>query len=274
MDYLQPATPSVASARAMSKGTLQALGTGDGWAGDERGHSAFVYRLGGGTLLLDCGEPVSRRLRAAGVAPDDLDGIVLSHLHCDHVGGFFILMQGFWLDKRTRDLPVHLPEEGRAPVRRMLDAAYIFEELTAFNLNLTPIDGPFEVGGIRITPHLTTHLTQLREHFSEKYPAKFEAFSFVLETEDATIAHSADIGGLEDLEPLLQKPVDLLVCELAHVKPAVLFEYLAGQKIGRLAFTHVSRPYRENFDELKAQATAALGEQPHTFLDDGDVLEI
>ena len=76
------------------------------------------------------------------------------------------------------------------------------------------------------------------------------------------------------MEPLLQKPVDLLVCELAHVKPAVLFEYLAGQKIGRVAFTHVSRPYRENFDELKAQATAALGELPHTFLDDGDVLEI
>ena len=118
------------SERRMSTVGLQALGTGDGWASDHRGHSAFLFRMAGSTLLMDCGEPVGRSLRAAGVQPDDLDGIILSHLHCDHVGGFFMLMQGFWLDQRTRDLTVHMPEEGREPVRRMLDAAYIFDELT------------------------------------------------------------------------------------------------------------------------------------------------
>ena len=77
-----------------------------------------------------------------------------------------------------------------------------------------------------------------------------------------------------DLEPLLQKPVDLLVCELAHVKPAMLFEFLASQNIGRVAFTHVSRPYRENLDEIMAQAKATLGGMPHTFLMDGDLIEV
>jgi len=229
----------------MSKGTLQALGTGDGWAGEDRGHSAFLYRLEGGTLLVDCGEPVSRRLRAAGVAPDELDAILLSHLHCDHVGGFFMLMQGFWLDKRTRDLPVHLPAEGA-----------------------------FETGQIKITPHPTSHLDQLREHFSAKYPAAFEAFSFVLETPYATIAHSADIGAVEDLEPLLQKPVDLLLCELAHVKPPELFEYLAQKEISQVAFTHISRPYREDLAATQSAATTALGGMRHVFLSDGEVLEV
>ena len=262
--------------RRMSTVALQALGTGDGWASDRRGHSAFLFHLEDSTLLMDCGEPVGRSLRATGVQPDELDGILLSHLHCDHVGGFFMLMQGFWLDQRTRDLTVHMPEEGLEPVRRMLDAAYIFEELMAFKLDFTPITAgeTILVGAIGVTSFPTTHLVQLREHFSGKHPAKFEAFCFLMETDNATVAHSADIGALEDLEQLLQKPVDLLVCELAHVKPAVLFEYLAGQKIGRVAFTHVSRPYRENFDELKTQAATALGELPHTFLDDGDVLEI
>lgn len=185
-----------------------------------------------------------------------------------------MLMQGFWLDQRTRELTVHMPEEGREPVRRMLDAAYIFEELTDFCLNLTPIAGPFEVGNIRITPYLTTHLAQLREYFSGKHPAKFEAFSFLLETEDRTVAHSADIGGLEDLDPLLQKPVDLLVCELAHVKPDELFAFLSEKEIGRVAFTHVSRPYRENLGEIMSQAKATLGGMPHTFLMDGDLIEV
>ena len=71
----------------MSKATFQALGTGDGWASDRRGHSAFLFTLKDSILLLDCGEPVSRQLRAVGVQPDDLDGIVLSHLHCDHSHG-------------------------------------------------------------------------------------------------------------------------------------------------------------------------------------------
>jgi len=262
--------------RRMSTVALQALGTGDGWASDRRGHSAFLFRMGGSMLLMDSGEPVSRSLRAARVQPDDLDGIILSHLHCDHVGGFFMLMQGFWLDQRTRDLTVHMPEEGLKPVRRMLDAAYIFEELMAFKLDFTPITArdTFLVGDIRVTAFPTTHLKQLREHFAGKYPAKFEAFSFLLETDNATVAHSADIGALEDLEPLLQKPVDLLVCELAHVKPNELFAFLSNKEIGHVAFTHVSRPYRENLDELKTKAEATLSGMPHTFLMDGDLIKL
>ncbi|HCU88054.1 MAG TPA: hypothetical protein DGP39_11035 [Verrucomicrobiales bacterium] len=260
----------------MSKATLHALGTGDGWVGDRRGHSAFLFRLGDNTVLMDCGEPVSRRLRAAGVAPDELDAIILSHLHCDHVGGFFMLMQGLWLDKRTRPLPIHLPAEGLEPVRNMLNAAYIFEELLACELAYTPLAAktPFNVGNIRVTPFATTHLDQLRESFAEIYPAAFEAFSFLLETDDARVAHSADIGALTDLDPLLEKPVDLLVCELAHVEPNELFAYLADRPIGHVAFTHLSRPYREKLDELKATAAKALGDLPHTFLMDGDVLEV
>ena len=260
----------------MSKASLHALGTNDGWTSDQRGHSAFLYRLGNSTLLVDCGEPVGRSLRSAKVKPNDLDGLLLSHLHCDHVGGFFMLMQGFWLDQRTRPLTVHMPEEGLVPVRRMLDAAYIFEELMPCELNFTGItvSDPFEVAGIRVTPHHTSHLDQLKEHFAKKYPAKYEAFSFLLESEEARVAHSADIGGLADLDPLLSQPVDLLVCELAHVEPKELFTYLAKKEIGQVAFMHLSRPYRKKFDELKAQAKSILGNLPHTFLNDGDLIEV
>ncbi len=262
--------------RHMGKATLHALGTGDGWAGDSRGHSAFVYRLGGRTLLIDCGEPVSRRLRAAGIAPDDLDGILLTHLHCDHVGGFFMLMQGFWLEKRTRDLTVHMPAEGLEPVRRMLDAAFIFRELMPAALDFAPLTAgePLQIGPIKITPHPTTHLETLRQHFQEKYPQGFEAFSFVLETEDTRIAHSGDIGAAADLEPLLAQPLDLFCCELAHVEPTELFALLAGKQIGHVCFTHLSRQHCENLEALTAQADETLATTQVTFLEDGEVVDI
>jgi len=260
----------------MSKATFHALGTNDGWTSDQRGHSAFLYRLGNSTLLIDCGEPVGRSLRSAGVKPNDLDGLLLSHLHCDHVGGFFMLMQGFWLDQRTLPLTVHMPEEGLEPVRRMLDASYIFEELMPCDLNFTAIavGESFEVSGIRVTPHPTSHLDQLKEHFAKKYPAKYEAFSFLLESNETRLAHSADIGTLADLEPILTQPVDLLVCELAHVEPKELFTYLAGKEIGQVAFMHLSRQNRDKLDELKSQANSILGNLPHTFLNDGDLIEV
>lgn len=260
----------------MSKVTLHALGTNDGWTADQRGHSAFLYQLGNSTILIDCGEPVGRSLRSAGVKPDDLDGLLLSHLHCDHVGGFFMLMQGFWLDQRTRPLTVHMPEEGLVPVRRMLDAAYIFEELMPSDLNFTAltVGEPFEVSDIHVTAHPTSHLHQLKEHFVKKYPAKYEAFCFLLESNETRVAHSADIGALADLDPLLTQPLDLLVCELAHVEPKKLFTYLANKEIGQVAFMHLSRHYREKLDELKNQANSILGDLPHTFLDDGDLIEV
>ncbi len=259
----------------MGKATLHALGTGDGWAGDSRGHSAFLYQLGGTTLLIDCGEPVSRSLRNAGVAPDDLDGILLTHLHCDHVGGFFMLMQGFWLDQRSRDLTVHMPAEGLEPVRRMLDAAFIFRELMPAELEFAPITAsePLQIGDVKITPHLTSHLDSLKEHFQDKYPQGFEAFSFVLESEGTRIAHSGDIGASTDLEPLLAQPLDLFCCELAHVEPAELFALLADKDIGHVCFTHLSRPYRETLDALKTQAAETMKGMQVTFLEDGQVVE-
>ena len=262
---------------AAGKAALHALGTGDGWAGDgQRGHSAFLFRLGGKTLLVDCGEPVSRRLHSAGVKPDDIDGILISHLHCDHVGGFFMLMQGLWLDQRTRELPIYMPAEGLEPVRNMLRASYIFDELLAFSPSFKVLEErePINVHGVKVTPYLTTHLDQLKKSFSDRYPAKFEAFNFIMETDIARVAHSADIGSVHDLSPLLTHPVDLLVCELAHVEPIELFNFLCTHKIGHIAFTHLSRPFRSNLKELKTQATESLEGIPHTFLNDGDLIEV
>jgi len=96
---------------------------GDGWPCVDRNHSAFLYRFGPATLLIDCGEAVTRNYAAAGLDSNLIDRIFLSHLHCDHVGGFFMFIQGLWLQQREKELPVHLPAYAVPPVRNLLDAA-------------------------------------------------------------------------------------------------------------------------------------------------------
>jgi len=59
------------------------------------------------------------------------------------------------------------------------------------------------------------------------------------------------------------------LCELAHVEPADLFEYLAGRSIKQVVFTHLSQNYREDEQGLRALAADRLEGIPFELAADG-----
>jgi hypothetical protein len=249
---------------------------GDGTACKDRHRSAYLYDFGHTRLLLDCGEPVSRSLKMAGVSASDVDHILLSHLHSDHVGGLFMLLQGFWLDRREKHLTVHLPAGGIASIHEMLRTVMLFDELLPFRLNLQPlrIAEPMAASKVRVTPFATTHLEALRRAFEAKYPVDFSAHSFLMETGPLRVAHSADLGTPEDLEPLLTGSLDLLVCELAHFEPEALFRYLKGRPIKRFVFTHLGQSIWEKLAATRRLARKILGPIPICFPRDLQVIRL
>jgi ribonuclease BN (tRNA processing enzyme) len=258
----------------MRKFSLTCLGVGDGWTCPDRNHASFIYRFGKTTLLVDCGEPVDGSRSAHGLNVDAFDSVLISHLHADHIGGFFMLMQGFWLEGRRKDLPVHMPGGAIKPVREMLRTAFIFDELLNFRLKFVPIKAarPFSVRNVHVTPFYTTHLEGFRSRFQKKYRMDFSAFSFLFQARGLRIGHSADIGRPNDLDPILEKPLDLLVCELAHFAPEDLFCYLRGRAIGRVVFIHLARQYWENLAQTRRLAAKMLPDIPHSFARDGSVV--
>jgi ribonuclease BN (tRNA processing enzyme) len=244
----------------MGRFLLKCFGVGDGWACADRNHASFLYQFGKTSILIDCGESVSRGFKSSGLPCDTIDRIFLSHLHADHAGGFNMFMQGLWLEQRKKELHVHMPSEGINPLRHMLRAAYIFDELLSFKLRFEALKAGKSVAteGVQVTPFHTSHLERLRAAFHKRYPQKFEAFCFLMEVGKLRIGHSADLGSPEDLAPLLAKPLDLLVCELAHFEPAELFDYLRGREIKRIAFVHLARPLWENLKKTRQLAAKML----------------
>lgn len=64
-------------------------------------------------ILIDCGTGVLNRLLGE-LGLEDLDAVVLSHLHYDHMSDMLPLQYALQFNPRTRPLPVYAPDEPEA----------------------------------------------------------------------------------------------------------------------------------------------------------------
>lgn len=257
--------------RANQSASVLCLGTGEGWPNGERNHSSYLYQIGSSCILIDCGESVCRSLTARKFDWDTIDAVFISHTHSDHFGGLFMMLQGMWLDGRTRDLTIHLPGHVIKPLREMLKHAYLFDELFAFNLNFSPIrtGDMVVVGKTRVRSFSNSHLAGLKASFQKKYKLPFDSFSFVLTGSGKRVVHSADLGPPTDLKPMLNRSCDLLMCEFAHFTPPDLIKELKGKSIAQLTLIHVSRAHRRRLSAIKKLFKKELPEIRTSFPKDG-----
>lgn len=86
---------------------LYLLGTGAAVSDPHRTTTMLAFSSNGSTLVVDCGGDVVQRLLAAHVDLDTIEGLILTHEHPDHVGGFPLFMEKIWLAGRRRPISVY-----------------------------------------------------------------------------------------------------------------------------------------------------------------------
>jgi ribonuclease Z len=75
---------------------------------DERHENTHMLLVGSQrVVLIDCVDSPIVRLKKAGVEPDQLSDVVLTHFHPDHVAGIPQLLMNLWLMGRRRTLDLY-----------------------------------------------------------------------------------------------------------------------------------------------------------------------
>ncbi|HTW40011.1 MAG TPA: MBL fold metallo-hydrolase [Thermoplasmata archaeon] len=127
------------------------LGTGAGNFRGERRHMSSAFVDG---LLLDCGAGATGRLYDAGVF-DQVDGVLITHLHSDHIAGLFDFLLHTLIVGRTRPLTIVTPP-GLSPILKAMNqaGAMVRDAAEVYPLHLVEATepratiGPWAVRGI------------------------------------------------------------------------------------------------------------------------------
>src|SRR5438874_13265901 len=85
------------------------LGTSSGKPTLKRNVSALAVAREAEWLLFDCGEGTQMQITRAGLSPNRLSGVFITHLHGDHFNGLPGLLSTMGLDQRTRELALRGP---------------------------------------------------------------------------------------------------------------------------------------------------------------------
>ena len=152
-----------------------------------KGNSVYV-ELDGVRLLIDAGISASRivkALRTSGVQPQDIDAVLITHEHIDHVRGLKTLAKQY-----------HLPILATKGTLSGIEGA------SAFQTEMQTISGDFTVNGVTVHPFPISH--------DAAEPCGFRI------TGSACCTIATDLGVVTDAVQDAMEGADVLVLEANH----------------------------------------------------------
>jgi len=211
------------------------LGTGVAIPQKGRVQSGVFARLEDKPLLIDCGSGVLSRFPEAGLSHTEIDTVLLSHLHLDHVADLLPLIKANWLRGKT-DMKVYGPQ-GTEDWFSMVIAAYeyILDEVEVDIVEVQP--------GKDFTPDgFDCEITCTAAKHS------VPTLAYRVTAEDGEFVYSGDTEPSRDILDLAIG-TDLLIHECSfppgvkvtnHTTPGTLAELLEeySKEIGSICLTH------------------------------------
>ena len=232
---------------------MRFLGSGDAFGSGGRLQTCILLESEGFRCLVDCGASSLIALKRAAIDPNDIDTILITHLHGDHFGGIPFLVLDGQFSRRSRNLLVAGPPGLTERVAQAMEVffpgssraqrkfATEFLELAEGSTTM--------IGAVRVTPYEVVHACGA------------PPYALRIELDGRTIAYSGDTEWTDRLLPVAAG-ADLFICEAYFYDKAVRFHLdyatLAHRRseLGckRLIVTHMGPDMLARVAELPVEA--------------------
>jgi ribonuclease BN (tRNA processing enzyme) len=192
-------------------------------------------------------------MKRFGVAPNDIDAILISHVHGDHFGGIpFFILDAQFLSKREKPLLIAGPPGIEARVRAAQEALFANSSKTdqKFEIRFAEWqDGvPAEITGVTVTPYEVVH------------GSGAPPFALRLTVDGRTVAYSGDTEWTPALVEV-SREADLFICEANfyekamkfHLDYRTLMSHRGELSCKRLVLTHMNTEMIERAFTLKVE---------------------
>src|SRR5215510_4959566 len=216
------------------------VGSGDAFGSGGRFNTCIMIETSGRRLLLDFGASSLVALRAHGIDPNTIEGIMISHLHGDHFGGLpFLLLDGQFLSRRTQPLVIAGPPGSRDRIMALLEV---------FFPRSTGMEWRFRWEVIEIVPGAAGDLLGLKVVTAEViHPSGAPSTAVRLADGRSVLAYSGDTEWTDALIPIADG-ADLFIIECyehdrivaGHITWTTLKNRLPDLKARRIMITHMN----------------------------------
>jgi ribonuclease BN (tRNA processing enzyme) len=245
---------------------LTIVGSGDAFGSGGRFNTCFHVETAKARILIDCGASSLVALRALGLDPNHVDGVILSHLHGDHFGGLpFLLIDAQHLSRRGRPLAIAGPPGTRARLDAALEVLFPGSAATKWRFSWQVIEiepgRPCDILGHRVVTAEVCH------------PSGAPATALRVCDGGATLAYSGDTAWTDALLPMADG-AELFIVECSgyagqipyHLTWEILKPRLSDLRARRIMITHMNPAVLAHLDEIEAARVLVAA--------DGDVVDL
>jgi ribonuclease BN (tRNA processing enzyme) len=232
---------------------VQFIGSGDAFGSGGRAQTCMLLETPAARVLLDCGTSALEGLKRAGVEPNTVQAVLVSHLHGDHFGGLpFFLLDAQLHSRRADPLPIAGPAGVQERVRAAQEVLFPGSSGMTYRFRTDylewPERQPVNIAEVRVTAYPVAHASG-----APSYALRVEASGKVL-------AYSGDTEWVDTL-PEAAAGADLFVCEAYffdkpmkyHLSYRTVLQRRAALNCRRILLTHMSSDLLARLPEVELE---------------------
>jgi ribonuclease BN (tRNA processing enzyme) len=229
------------------------LGTGDAFGHGGRLQACILVNASDCTFLMDCGATAMISMNRFGVNPNDIDLILISHLHGDHFAGIpFFVLDAQLHSKRQTPLVV----AGPPGIRKRLETA-----MEVMFPGSSKVKRKFSLEVEEMAPGQAYHFRTLTvTPVPVDHASGDPALALGVDCEGKRIAYTGDTAWADTIREIGVN-AHLLIAEAYfyekpikyHLSYLTLADHLAEMNPGRIILTHMSEDMLSRLASIKAE---------------------